>query len=126
MPPLSSSEIALLRKEWNAVLTDTADIRRWTPSSDGMGGDAGSWSTVTSGVKCEVMTANRMPDTRHGERSTRSALTQTSNLFYITFEVGTDVKDQDQIVTGGNTYEVLETFTETDQLEVSILCSLVV
>ena len=51
---LTTNDLVWMRSTLESLLTDTCDIARAVPTSDGQGGFTSTWSTVYSGVACRL------------------------------------------------------------------------
>jgi head-tail adaptor len=98
---LSPADLASMRATLLASLPDTAQVRRATRVSDGMGGTIDTWTTIAT-VACRVSPSNTTP--------TEPAIAnqvQDRVLWTLTLPAGTNVRADDRVVVGSRTFEVL-------------------
>ena len=97
---ISANELASMQAEQAKTLTTAASIVRRTYTSDGMGGQ--TETLVLTDAMCRIVPSANMPD-----YSIFAAQAVEKQLFRVTFAAGTDIRKDDQIITLGQTLEVL-------------------
>ena len=98
---LTATELAALRNTLNLSLPDSGTISRKTWVSDGEGGGTVSLSAAGT-VACRVS-----PISQSGIEAMLNGRLTTSTQHVITFSAETSVTTNDQIASGGETYEVV-------------------
>jgi hypothetical protein len=100
---LSAADIQTMRATLDASLPDTCAIRRIASVPDSAGGQADTPSTIAT-VACRVSPASA--SAIGANEQVDAARLEASSPWIITLSHDTDVTEQDQIVSGGTTYEV--------------------
>ncbi|HEY3281395.1 MAG TPA: hypothetical protein VGN26_03910 [Armatimonadota bacterium] len=95
--PTFAAEIA-------ATLDATCVIQRRTLVSDGAGGSAETWVQVGGTIPCRLFTARQQAVSEERGGALTSLLSWQGAV-----PLGTSVGPQDRLVSGGRTYEVLQT-----------------
>jgi head-tail adaptor len=98
---LSPAELASMRATLLASLPDTAQVRRATRTSDGMGGTIDTWTTVAT-VACRVSPSHNTPTEQAIANQVRGRV-----LWTLTLPAGTSVRSDDRVLVGSRTFEVL-------------------
>lgn len=98
---LTSSELAALRATLDASLPDSGTIYAKSWASDGEGGGTVSL-TVAGTAACRVS-----PISQSGIEAALNGRLTTSTQHVITFSAETTVTTDDQVASGGETYEVV-------------------
>jgi len=97
---LTAAQLARMKATQNGNLPNQCTISRAdTPQDDGMGGSIPG-APVEFTVACRIGVAGGANDSTVAERE------ENVNLIPITFAAGTDVRNTDQIVSGGRRFEV--------------------
>lgn len=97
---ITASDLAAMQATQALTLTTACNIVRRTYASDGMGGQ--TETLVLIDALCRIVPSANMPD-----YSIFAARAVEHGLFRVTFAAGTDVRKDDQIITLGQTLEVL-------------------
>lgn len=111
----SATELDAMRSTLEASLPDTAQVRRKTLTSDGMGGQTESWATVAT-VACRVA-----PSGRPEERAVAERLASVS-VWTVTLPALTDVRAVDRLVVGARTFEVVGVLARSDEVGRRVVC----
>lgn len=118
MSLVSAPTLALLRQVAAAALPDTAQVERYTTTSDGMGGANAAW-TVVATYPCRVSRIPQIP--REGAVADQLA---GRVPFYVFLPFDADATGQDRILALGETYEVLGVHAPTSyQVHVRLTCA---
>ncbi len=105
---ISQAELDAMRDAVEAdALPDTAQVKRFASTGDGIGGRTKTPTTVASALPCRLSlpTGGNPGLTMMGQ--TIAERLGNRVLMIATFAANSDVQDNDQIVVGGRTYEVL-------------------
>lgn len=112
---LTSDEIAEMRTTANLTLTETVVVKRKTRSSDSAGGftvSTATAATTTGRVTPATNAGIQVYAQRIGERQ----------AYIVNLPAGTDVREDDQVVIGGVTYEVLGLLTGSWEIVRQCVC----
>lgn len=111
MPAIAPDELALLRTDWDAGLTDTVTIQRNVPTRTASGGTRDDWSTVAYSGPGKLLPSK--PGLGGGSTLERDAAGRLVSIQPWTCNLphGTACTHADRIVVGGRVFEVLAVAT---------------
>lgn len=103
---IGTDELSAMRQAVIHALPDSAEVRRASATSDGLGGQDIAWTTIaTLSCRLSLPTAGvpgmSMLGQMLGERIANRV------IFVASFPANSDVRDGDRIIVDGRTYEVL-------------------
>ncbi len=91
--PLTTSEIAALRREVNSWLVDTCDLYRETRSTDAYGGETETEALVQAGISCSVQSG-----VAHEQVVANIGALRAEHIYTVTLPAEVDVRVQDNLV----------------------------
>ena len=111
MKTLSASQLARMRTQASALLYSTGVLQAATLTPDGAGGVSESWAAVTGGT-----VACRLDPLGLTSRQNVAALRESAVAAYrLSTPHDSPLAEGQQVVVGGNTYQVLQFDVDHDQ-----------
>lgn len=106
---LTTSELLAMQNESARFMPDIASISRPTAVSDGMGGETRTFTSgsLSGSAACRVDQVSGY----HAVVRLLGDRISGRELYVISFPYGTDVRIDDHIIVGGQTYQVMATIT---------------
>jgi len=117
MVMFTTTDITDMKREGKDALPGTCNVSRPTLTSNNAGGYTEAWAVVTTATECRVQQGGGP-----NERLLAERLGVTS-AWTITFQVGTDVRPTDRVVTLGRTFEVHDIVARTWEVVRRCLCT---
>jgi hypothetical protein len=104
---LTAGELTWMRDIADDHMPDTATILRGTATQNAIGEATTAWGTVDASVDCRLDPPGRQTDIRDV-----GGQIQTVAQWRVSMPQGTDLQAGDHVVSGGDTYEVIQSWAD--------------